>query len=81
MEQLIEEGEWGSREIKSASENELCDEFEEVSRMTIEQAINNLVEQGYLYRKRGICTFVQLPESGAKSCKVDRIHRRYDFSW
>jgi GntR family transcriptional regulator len=46
---------------KIPSENELCEQFE-VSRMTIRQAINNLVEQGYLHRKRGIGTFVQLPK-------------------
>lgn len=44
-----------------------CDKFE-VSRMTIRQAINNLVEQGYLYRKRGIGTFVQLPKV-EQNCK------------
>lgn len=60
MKQLIEEGEWKPGD-KIPSENELCDKFE-VSRMTIRQAINNLVEQGYLYRKRGIGTFVQLPK-------------------
>ncbi|MDW4539263.1 GntR family transcriptional regulator [Bacillus cereus] len=58
--QLIEDGEWKPGD-KIPSENELCDKFE-VSRMTIRQAINNLVEQGYLYRKRGIGTFVQLPK-------------------
>ena len=60
MKQLIEGGEWKPGD-KIPSENELCDKFE-VSRMTIRQAINNLVEQGYLYRKRGIGTFVQLPK-------------------
>ena len=60
VKQLIEDGEWKPGD-KIPSENELCDKFE-VSRMTIRQAINNLVEQGYLYRKRGIGTFVQLPK-------------------
>ncbi|MBJ8029797.1 phosphonate metabolism transcriptional regulator PhnF [Bacillus cereus group sp. N21] len=60
VKQLIEDGEWTPGD-KIPSENELCDKFE-VSRMTIRQAINNLVEQGYLYRKRGIGTFVQLPK-------------------
>lgn len=60
MKQLIENGEWKPGD-KIPSENELCDKFE-VSRMTIRQAINNLVEQGYLSRKRGIGTFVQLPK-------------------
>ncbi|WP_081415000.1 phosphonate metabolism transcriptional regulator PhnF [Ectobacillus panaciterrae] len=60
IKQKIEAGEWKSGD-KIPSENELCDTFD-VSRMTIRQAINNLVEQGYLYRKRGIGTFVQLPK-------------------
>ncbi|MCM3735970.1 phosphonate metabolism transcriptional regulator PhnF [Bacillus cytotoxicus] len=60
VKQLIEAGEWKPGD-KIPSENELCDKFE-VSRMTIRQAINNLVEQGYIHRKRGIGTFVQLPK-------------------
>jgi GntR family transcriptional regulator len=60
IKQQIEAEEWKSGD-KIPSENELCDTFK-VSRMTIRQAINNLVEQGYLYRKRGIGTFVQLPK-------------------
>lgn len=79
MKQLIEDGEWKPGD-KIPSENELCDKFE-VSRMTIRQAINNLVEQGYLYRKRGIGTFVQLPKVEQKIARNDGIHRRYDFSW
>ncbi|COK91743.1 GntR family transcriptional regulator [Streptococcus pneumoniae] len=43
VKQLIEDGEWKPGD-KIPSENELCDKFE-VSRMTIRQAINNLVEQ------------------------------------
>ena len=78
MKQLIEDGEWKPGD-KIPSENELCDKFE-VSRMTIRQAINNLVEQGYLYRKRGIGTFVQLPKV-EKIARNDGIHRRHDFSW
>ena len=66
VKQLIEDGEWKPGD-KIPSENELCDKFE-VSRMTIRQAINNLVEQGYLYRKRGIGTFVQLPKV-EQNCK------------
>lgn len=43
---------------KIPSEHELCEQFG-VSRMTIRQAINNLVKETHLYRKRGIGTFVQ----------------------
>ncbi len=43
---------------KIPSEHELCEQFG-VSRMTIRQAINNLVKETQLYRKRGIGTFVQ----------------------
>jgi GntR family transcriptional regulator len=46
---------------KISSEHELCEQFN-VSRMTIRQAINNLVKESYLYRKRGIGTFVQQPK-------------------
>ncbi|MDG4655715.1 phosphonate metabolism transcriptional regulator PhnF [Ectobacillus antri] len=56
----IESGEWKPGD-KIPSEHELCEKFS-VSRMTIRQAVNNLVEQGYLLRKRGIGTFVQLPK-------------------
>ncbi|MCY6369256.1 GntR family transcriptional regulator [Clostridium ganghwense] len=39
------------------SEGSLAEKYK-VSRMTIRQAINTLVEEGYLYKKRGIGTFV-----------------------
>jgi GntR family transcriptional regulator len=39
------------------SERELC-EKNEISRMTVRQAIESLVNEGILYRKRGIGTFV-----------------------
>jgi GntR family transcriptional regulator len=39
------------------SERELCDRYD-VSRMTVRQAINNLVNDGFLIRKRGRGTFV-----------------------
>lgn len=39
------------------SENELKDEYN-VSRMTVRQALNNLVNEGYLYRYKGKGTFV-----------------------
>lgn len=39
------------------SERELCEKYE-ISRMTVRQAIESLVHEGILYRKRGIGTFV-----------------------
>ena len=39
------------------SENELKDQYQ-VSRMTVRQALNNLVNEGYLFRHKGKGTFV-----------------------
>lgn len=39
------------------SEREFAERFE-ISRMTVRQAINNLVNDGYLYRQKGRGTFV-----------------------
>src|SRR5690554_2935164 len=39
------------------SENELKDKYN-VSRMTVRQALNNLVNDGYLYRHKGKGTFI-----------------------
>lgn len=39
------------------SENELCDEFN-VTRMTVRSALNNLVKEGYITRRRGIGSIV-----------------------
>lgn len=48
-------------ELKSGdlvpSENELKDQYN-VSRMTVRQALNNLVNDGYLYRHKGKGTFI-----------------------
>lgn len=41
------------------SENELKDQYQ-VSRMTVRQALNNLVNDGYLYRHKGKGTFISL---------------------
>lgn len=50
-------------ELKSGdlvpSENELKDQYS-VSRMTVRQALNNLVNDGYLYRHKGKGTFISL---------------------
>ncbi|QEK13106.1 GntR family transcriptional regulator [Crassaminicella thermophila] len=52
----VEEGIYKPDE-KIPSERRLSEEFN-LSRMTISKAINNLVEEGILYRKRGKGTFV-----------------------
>ncbi|QXM07116.1 GntR family transcriptional regulator [Crassaminicella indica] len=52
----IEEGIY-KVDVKIPSERKLSEEFN-LSRMTISKAINNLVEEGILYRKRGQGTFV-----------------------
>lgn len=39
------------------SENQLCEEFE-VTRMTVRSALNNLVKEGYITRRRGIGSVV-----------------------
>lgn len=43
------------------SERELAEEFE-LNRLTIRQAINELVQEGILYRQRGVGTFVSTPK-------------------
>ena len=44
-------------EVGIPSEREFAERFE-ISRMTVRQAINNLVTEGYLYRQKGRGTFV-----------------------
>jgi len=43
------------------SERELAEEFE-INRLTVRQAINELVNEGLLYRQRGVGTFVSSPK-------------------
>ncbi|GIO90126.1 GntR family transcriptional regulator [Paenibacillus lactis] len=43
------------------SERELAEEFE-INRLTVRQAINELVQEGLLYRQRGVGTFVSQPK-------------------
>jgi GntR family transcriptional regulator len=56
IKQKIDKGDWESGFMIS-SEREFAETFE-VSRMTVRQAINNLVNDGYLTRKKGKGTFV-----------------------
>ncbi|MED3760484.1 GntR family transcriptional regulator [Peribacillus frigoritolerans] len=52
----IENGEFQAHDALP-SEREYAEQFE-ISRMTVRQAINNLVNDGYLYRQKGRGTFV-----------------------
>ncbi|MEP9408650.1 GntR family transcriptional regulator [Peribacillus frigoritolerans] len=52
----IENGELKAHDVLP-SEREYAEKFE-ISRMTVRQAINNLVNDGYLYRQKGRGTFV-----------------------
>lgn len=56
LRQRIDNGEFKVGDL-IPSENVLSQKYE-VSRMTTRQAINNLVDEGYLYRKRGKGTYV-----------------------
>jgi GntR family transcriptional regulator len=56
----IEKGLWKENDIVP-SERELCEKFQ-ISRMTVRQALESLVNEGVLYRKRGIGTFIAKPK-------------------
>ncbi|MBY6035074.1 GntR family transcriptional regulator [Fictibacillus nanhaiensis] len=56
IKQKIEKGDWEPGSMIS-SEREFAENYE-VSRMTVRQAINNLVNDGYLTRSKGKGTFV-----------------------
>ncbi|KMY56906.1 GntR family transcriptional regulator [Geobacillus sp. FSL K6-0789] len=56
IKEKIEKGEWQPGEI-IPSERELAGMYD-ISRMTVRQAVNNLVNDGYLIRRRGKGTFV-----------------------
>lgn len=57
LKKMIEDGELKPGD-KIPSENELCESYK-VSRMTVRQAVNKLVEEQLLVRYRGLGTFVQ----------------------
>jgi GntR family transcriptional regulator len=56
IQQKITEGHWPP-EFRIPTEEELARQFN-VSRMTVRQAVQNLAERGFLYRRRGVGTFV-----------------------
>lgn len=56
IKEKIEKGEWRPGEI-IPSEREWAETYD-ISRMTVRQAVNNLVNDGYLVRRRGKGTFV-----------------------
>lgn len=56
VQERVENGEWPAQ-FQLPSEAELALTFK-VSRMTVRQAIDKLVESGLLYRRRGVGTFV-----------------------
>jgi len=58
---------------KIPSESELGERYG-VSRITVRQAINSLAQEGYLYRKQGVGTFVTSPKLRR------RLPRLYSFS-
>lgn len=48
---------WNGADLKFYSDDELCERFK-VSRMTVRQAVKELVDEGYLARERGVGTFL-----------------------
>jgi GntR family transcriptional regulator len=67
----IEQGVWAVDEMIS-SERELSEELE-ISRMTVRHAINELVQEGILYRKRGMGTFVSRPKIEQRLSKLSNF--------
>lgn len=66
------------------SEKEYTEKYE-ISRMTVRQAISNLVNDGYLYRQRGKGTFVaqqklEQPLQGLTNFSEDMISRGFEPS-
>ncbi|GAB7388956.1 phosphonate metabolism transcriptional regulator PhnF [Bacillaceae bacterium] len=68
IKEQIENGIWKPGDM-IPSERELSEEFA-ISRMTVRQAFNELVNEGLLYRKRGMGTFVAKPKVDQKLSKL-----------
>ncbi|GAA3330487.1 hypothetical protein GCM10020331_083250 [Ectobacillus funiculus] len=49
-----------------------------VSRMTVRQAMNNLVDGGYLYRQKKEEVRLSLKKSGTRAWQFNEFHRRYE---
>lgn len=68
----IKNGDWPVN-FKIPTERQLCEIFN-VSRITVRQAIKELEEEGYMYRKQGKGTFITTPKI------VQRLSKFYSFS-
>lgn len=76
IEKRIHEGEYPSGQ-RIPSERTLCTQFD-MSRMTVRQAINELVKEGKLYREKGRGTFVSSPHFLQRNLKsfTDTLRER-----
>lgn len=68
----IKDGEWPVN-TKIPTERELCEMFK-VSRITVRQALDEMENEGFLYRKQGKGTFVTTPKL------EQRLNNFYSFS-
>src|SRR5574342_793022 len=69
---------------KLLSEQELASRFG-VSRMTVRQSIAELIDEGLLYRRHGVGTFVALPHlerdhTDRKSTRLNSSHHRISYA-
>lgn len=60
------------------SEREFAEKYE-VSRMTVRQAVNNLVNEGILVRRWGKGTFIAEPKIGLTSQRIDKLFRGHEI--
>ncbi len=67
----IESGNWPEHS-RVPSEHELCDQFS-VSRMTARRALQELTEQGVLYRTQGVGSFVASAKSQSALLEIRNI--------
>jgi GntR family transcriptional regulator len=68
----IKSGKWPVN-YKIPTERELCEMFN-ISRITVRQALKELEDEGFMYRKQGKGTFITTPKF------VQRLSRFYSFS-